>query len=140
VVSQVFLNLFIAIVVDTFIGRSKQHKLPVSQLDIDTFVDIWATYDREGTGYIERDDLENIFIDLYNKDCSFFNEDPEEILTHEARVRIIINLELPMHDNFTRFMFYDVLMTVCRYTTQRVILRDEHELLKKTVVATLMWK
>ena len=41
IVSQVFLNLFIAIVVDTFIFMKNSFDLPITQKDIDTFVDLW---------------------------------------------------------------------------------------------------
>ena len=41
IVSQVFLNLFIAIVVDTFIAMKNAYDLPVKQNDIDTFVECW---------------------------------------------------------------------------------------------------
>lgn len=64
IVSQVFLNLFIAVVVDTFIGMKRSHNLPVTQLDIDIFVDLWKKYDPMATGYIETENFELFLEDL----------------------------------------------------------------------------
>jgi hypothetical protein len=59
-VSQIFLNLFIAIVVDTYLNQQEAYALPVQALDIDIFVDIWANYDPRATGFISIDDLDNL--------------------------------------------------------------------------------
>jgi len=80
IVGQVFLNLFIAIVVDTFIGQSKQHNLPLSQLDIDTFVELWSKYDPDGTTYMDRHDFEDFLISLCESETDFFAEDQDEVL------------------------------------------------------------
>ena len=42
IVSQVFLNIFIAIIIDSFAGQAEGFNLPVIQTDIDDFVTIWA--------------------------------------------------------------------------------------------------
>lgn len=77
IVSQVFLNLFIAIVVDTFIGVKLQYDLPINQADVDAFVTMWQQYDPLGTGYIAWRDLESLFIDLCESNTDFFSDDPE---------------------------------------------------------------
>ena len=41
IVSQVFLNLFIAIVVDTFIAMKNAFDLPIKQMDINMFIELW---------------------------------------------------------------------------------------------------
>lgn len=74
IVSQVFLNLFIAIVVDTFVSMKQEHDLPVTQMDVDTFVEIWGKYDSFGTSYINWRELEDFLIDLHQSDTSFFDE------------------------------------------------------------------
>jgi len=53
VVSQIFLNLFIAIIIDSFLGQSDAFALPVNQNDIDEFCDCWQHYDPDARGYIE---------------------------------------------------------------------------------------
>ena len=42
IVSQVFLNIFIAIIIDSFAGQADAFNLPVKQAEIDQFVEIWA--------------------------------------------------------------------------------------------------
>lgn len=41
VVSQIFLNLFIAIIIDSFMSQSNAYDMPVNQGDIDDFIDCW---------------------------------------------------------------------------------------------------
>lgn len=45
IVSQIFLNLFIAILIDSFAGQSEAYNLPVKQIDIDTFIHSWSKFD-----------------------------------------------------------------------------------------------
>jgi len=53
IVGIIFLNLFIAILVDSFIGVSDAFKLPVKQLDFDYFITVWSKYDPKATGFIK---------------------------------------------------------------------------------------
>lgn len=85
IVSQVFLNLFIAIVVDTFISMKTQFDLPVCQNDIDTFIECWKKYDPLATGYIDWRHLEPLLIELHESETSFFAEDPEQIMDKQMR-------------------------------------------------------
>lgn len=41
IVSQIFLNLFIAIIIDSFLGQSQAYGMPVNQQDIDDFIETW---------------------------------------------------------------------------------------------------
>ena len=40
-VTQIFLNLFVAIIVTSFMGQSEAFKLPVKPNDYDLFVEEW---------------------------------------------------------------------------------------------------
>ena len=40
-VSQIFVNLFIAIIIDAFLGNSDHFNLPVQKYSIAEFVNIW---------------------------------------------------------------------------------------------------
>jgi len=64
-------------VVDTFIAQKQAHDLPVTQLDVDTFVEVWRKYDPLGTGYIHWQDADELLIDLHAEDTSFFELEPE---------------------------------------------------------------
>ena len=44
-VFQVFINLFIAIIIDTFLGQTDHFKLPVQKYSLYEFVQIWSKYD-----------------------------------------------------------------------------------------------
>lgn len=64
IVSQVFLNLFIAIIIDAFFGNTSLSGMPVKQKSIDDFVNLWRKYDKTAEGYITIADLELLIIDL----------------------------------------------------------------------------
>ena len=44
-VFQVFVNLFIAIIIDAFLGQTDHFKLPVQEYSLQEFVRIWSHYD-----------------------------------------------------------------------------------------------
>lgn len=64
IVSQVFLNIFIAIIIDSFAGQSAAFDLPVLEADIEAFVEIWSRYDPHATGFIPANEFEQLLIEL----------------------------------------------------------------------------
>lgn len=130
VVSLIFLNLFIAIVVDTFIGQSTAFKLPIRQNDIDSFIELWRKYDPEATGYIPWRDMDSFIRDLNNDGNDFFIANREEISNYIKRRAFIMNMEIPVYDGFKHFMFYDVLQLVCRHASQMNFYSEKIESLK----------
>ena len=41
IVCQIFLNLFIAVIIDSFLGQSQAFNMPVNSADIDDFIECW---------------------------------------------------------------------------------------------------
>jgi len=79
VVSQIFLNLFIAIIIDSFMAQSNAYEMPVNQGDVDDFIDAWQKYDQEGHGTIDCYKFEEFIVDLANMSkCS--------LLPHKKRI------------------------------------------------------
>jgi hypothetical protein len=58
VVGQIFLNLFIAIVVDTYLIRKEANARCIKDLEIENFQEIWKEYDKYATGMIELNQLD----------------------------------------------------------------------------------
>jgi len=125
-VSQVFLNLFIAIVVDTFIAMKNAFDLPIKQMDIDMFIELWKQYDPQGSGYIKTNDLELLMLDLVDEKTSFFEDDLEQITNTMMRRNLLIYLEIPIHKDLKYVMFYDVLSIFSRYKCE-----VSHKLIQK---------
>ena len=123
--SQIFLNLLIAVIIDSFFGSTDAANLPVNERAIEAYPDIWSKYDPEKTGFILCSQLESLFIDMsQDADCRellIFPDkvadevkDGQVVIDHSSfRHRIIQNLDIPTYDNFTRVMFYDVLQQLC---------------------------
>jgi voltage-dependent calcium channel L type alpha-1D len=64
VVSQIFLNLFIAIIIDSFLGQSQAYGMPVNQADIDDFIEKWQEFDPNGIGTMPCHELEKFVVAL----------------------------------------------------------------------------
>lgn len=62
--SQIFLNIFIAIVIDAFMNQNDAAFLPVTEQDTEAFVNAWKKFDPDATGFIEADQLELLIWEL----------------------------------------------------------------------------
>lgn len=61
-VSQVFINLFIAIIVDSFVAQSDSFVLPVKKNDVEEFVKDWKEFDPSARGWIPADKFEDLIV------------------------------------------------------------------------------
>lgn len=59
-----FLNLFIAIIIDAFFGQSDLAQLPVKPKTIEDFIRHWSIYDKQASGYITIAQSEDLLKDL----------------------------------------------------------------------------
>lgn len=110
-VFQIFVNLFIAIIIDAFLGQTLQFQLPIKKYSLYEFCNIWSKYDPEATGYIDIDDL-----DSFLKDMSESSEGREIVVladkvqnSHAFRQQLISKLNIPTYNQVKQVMFYDVL-------------------------------
>jgi len=118
VVGQIFLNLFIAIIVDTFDELTASFNMPVKRLDIDNFITCWKKYDNDATGYICWRDFDDFIVDLNESEADFFKYNETTLKHHYLREEWIKNMEFPMHNDMTDFYFYDVLALLCRHACE----------------------
>jgi hypothetical protein len=100
VVCYIFLNLFIAIVVDTYCGMEAAFRLPVKPSDIDAFVEIWKNYDTNADSYILTQDLGPFLKDLAESETDFFTYNKAQMMDPVYRNEFIKNLEIPVHNKF----------------------------------------
>lgn len=63
-VSQIYLNVVIAVIVDAFGGSTSISKLPFSDRLIDAFIRLWAKYDPDATCFISIEKLDCLLEDL----------------------------------------------------------------------------
>jgi hypothetical protein len=122
IVGQIFLNLFIAVIIDSFFGTNDAANLPVSERAIETFPTIWSRYDPEKTGFIPCNQLENLLEDIArDEDCKDLVMFPTKVadehnkegeITKDNSVyrrRLIMMLDIPTYDKFQKVLFYDVI-------------------------------
>lgn len=60
-VTFIFLNLFIAIILEGFSDTSEEKNLRVDHLMIMKFINIWQDFDPEGTGFIKVSEISLFF-------------------------------------------------------------------------------
>ena len=125
IVSQIFLNLFIAIIIDSFIIQSEAMNMPINPNDIDAYSTCWMKYDCDAIGFIQGYELEDFFIDLSESGCDMIPFKNKVIRDPIYRRRMIANLEIPSHKNLEQFMYYDVLVAICKQTCMNHYNRDK---------------
>lgn len=118
------MNLFIAIIVDTFIAQTAAFTLPVKKLDIDNFVTCWKKYDSEATGFISWKDFGDFLEDLNNSEADFFKYSKDIMEHHYLREDWVKNMEFPMHNDMNDFYYYDVLTLICRHACESAFYVD----------------
>ena len=82
--TQIYINLTIAIIVDAFTGAIATDNLPVRYDLLDEFVKNWSKLDPDATGFIKIEDMDTLLIHLCNsnkcinlfkhKDADFYTE------------------------------------------------------------------
>ena len=80
IVSIIFLNLFIAVILNGFSNSNEEEGFEVFKQNIDLFKKIWKRYDNEATGYIAVEDIGCLINDLERETefiTSAINEDPK---------------------------------------------------------------
>jgi Ca2+-binding EF-hand superfamily protein len=116
-VGQIFLNLFIAIIIDAFFGQNDLANLPISPRSVEEYANVWSKFDPHATGYMDIQQLSNFLRELA------LNEDTKEMMlfadkiekSEEFRARLIVSLDIPTYQNFKKVMFYDVLQQVVNH-------------------------
>ena len=99
-VFQIFINLFVAIIIDAFLGETHLSDLPIPNYTIEEFRNIWSEYDPLATGYIDIEDLERFIIRLAeSRDGHELIIMHEEILKNpQTRRRFVALLNVPMYN------------------------------------------
>jgi hypothetical protein len=136
IIGNVFLNLFMAIVVDKFTENAQSEDSPVEKHDFVEFLDVWKIYDPEGSGYIAINDFDDFLHSLAQTDSGFFKLNKSSISDTLIREQLYLRLELPTHKNYTKYMFYDVLINLCRAACQTSFLMPQLKANLRVVNAT----
>ena len=64
IVSFIFLNLFIAIILEGFSKSQQEEDIRIKEETLEEFTNVWMMFDPKATGFIEIDDLVKIVIEL----------------------------------------------------------------------------
>jgi hypothetical protein len=115
VVALVFLNLFIAIILQGFKSTNLRENLKIKDDSLQDFVHKWSKYDPFATGFIEIQDFRKLIEEL----------DPpfkiDENMDYDEKIKFIDSLQLATFDSISKYNFYDVLSNM----TKQVILQDK---------------
>ena len=103
------MNLFIAIIIDSFLGQSSAFDLPVTQNDIDEFREVWKEFDHDAKGYIEAKKLDAFIVALCGTQCNLISNRKLVKTDTAFRRRFVAKLEIPAFNQFKNFLFYDIL-------------------------------
>ena len=73
-VSLIFLNLFIAIILEGQLQASEQQGARVTEQTRQAFTSSWMKYDPDATGFIKVTDLPEVILDLAHQEHKFMSE------------------------------------------------------------------
>lgn len=80
-VSFIFLNLFIAIIIDRYNISQKSEELPIGEATIEDFQNIWVKFDKKGEGFISVLQIRKLLDLLLRREVQLmietYKEDPE---------------------------------------------------------------
>lgn len=115
IITLIFLNLFIAIILQGFNSTNLRANLIIKDENLQDFVNKWSKYDPFATGFIEIQDFRKLIEEL----------DPpfkiDEKMDYEEKIKFIDSLQLATFDSISKYNFYDVL----RNMTKQVIVQDK---------------
>lgn len=96
---MIFLNLFIAIILEGFNNTSEAETLPIQESTLDQFRSAWSEFDPNGSGFIQTDEL-NFFIKrLVDMDSPLIVY-PDELKTPRLRDNMVALLRVPCYGSF----------------------------------------
>jgi hypothetical protein len=102
IVSIIFLNLFVAVILNGFTNSNEEEGIEVFKTLISQFRTIWQKYDPKATGFIDVYDFEKFITDL---------EEETEFITTVIKGNpkymrsFISHLQMPTYDNFRSYYF-----------------------------------
>lgn len=118
---QVFLNLFVAVIVDSFGNQAAKAELPVQAMDVEIFQEVWREFDGDAKGFIKTTEIENFIIALASHNsCELIMFRKRIQNKAAARRRFIAALDIPTFKNFRNILFYDVLLALIKQKSKYV--------------------
>ena len=109
-VTLIFLNLFIAIILQGFSDISEKENLFLNDSSLGKFSSKFAKYDPEGTGFISVNDLPVLFYKI-GPPLGFVSG---SFRTRQLQNQFIADLRLPTYQKFKKYYYYDVLSALSR--------------------------
>ncbi|CDW82939.1 voltage-gated ion channel superfamily [Stylonychia lemnae] len=117
-VSMIFLNLFIAIILESFENVNQQEDLKIKDKDLDSFQKVWLPYDPKGTGFIDIQKFEDLLLELVEQKSEFIREGELLKLDSLARRHFIEELELPTYSRMSVYHYADILHSLSKAALQ----------------------
>jgi len=111
VVTMIFLNLFVAIILQSFEDLHKKEHQILNDKSVENFRSIWSQYDLYGEGFIKIDDFKH-FLALLGEPLGFSNR---EIIDVHLQSQFLRKLELPTYNDFQYLYYYDVVTELAKH-------------------------
>ena len=127
IVSIIFLNLFIAVILQGFSSSKEEEGLEVHRKQAEQLKDLWKKYDPDGTGFILTGDLSNLIDEIEEQTDiikSFIKKDPLR------RRKFIASLQIPTYFTFTKYYFQDILSCLVKKYLQHEYVIEELKLME----------
>lgn len=124
-VPLIFLNLFIAIILEGFAETSNKENNLIEKEDIDKFIKCWSKLDPKGTGFIKLLELPDFLFDLgaagsplgWDEDTYKDNQPMQDEFLEE--------INAPTYNGFKDVLFWDVLEGIAKIQIVKLHLDEQ---------------
>jgi len=110
IVSMIFLNLFVAIILQGFSDINDKESQILNEGIVDNFRNTWSKYDPLGSGFIKASDIKSFLIDLGPP----LGIPPEIVHDDRKENEFMGQLEIPTYDNLKHIFYYEVLLNLTK--------------------------
>jgi hypothetical protein len=101
IVSIIFLNLFVAVILNGFTNSNEEEGFEIFKLLIAQFKHVWCKFDPDGSGFVAVETMESLVTEL-EQETEFITQTLDE----PKLVRnFIANLQIPSYFNFSKYSF-----------------------------------
>lgn len=110
-VPLIFLNLFIAIILEGFEQTNAKVSSLLQEEDFEKFRDHWALFDNKGTGFIKMTDFSQLMLKL-GEPLGWSEEEYKDNLNKQED--FLEEMNIPTYNNFQDYLYWDVLLALIK--------------------------
>jgi hypothetical protein len=104
-VAQIFLNLFIAIILESFDKTNEKDDQWMNEEVVGGFSKVWQEFDPQGKGYIPVEDFDKLIVRLVETGSTLVRGYEDKLEDERIRAKMMVNFDIPCYKDFTKYKY-----------------------------------